>query len=286
VISLLGRLCRQLGVRSLFHDTHYRVVLDGGYRDQLRLESFDEILAFSPSIAQRYVDLGFRNVEVVHEAADVTVFKPLAVPKTDDVVFVGNYGDGDRNDELERFVFEPRRALPGLRYAMYGVRYPDDVLARMRNQECDGLDIEYRGRAANVEVPLIYSRARVVLHVPRRQYVELLPGTPTIRVFEALGSGACLLSLPWPDPDGLFAAGEDYAVARTPTELREQVAWLCEDDAARERLGRHGRETVLARHTCDHRAEQILEIVGAGRAQRDGLQPRPRPDSRPVVKRR
>jgi spore maturation protein CgeB len=257
VIGMLGRLCRRLGVRSLFHDTHYRVVFDRGYRERLGLELFDEIVAFSPSVAQRYADLGFRNVQVVHEAVDITVFGLRDVAKTDDVVFVGNYGDGDRNEELERYVFGPRRELPGLRYAVYGVRYPAEVLDRMEN----GLDIEFRGRAPNPEVPRIYSAAKVVLHVPRRQYVELLPGTPTIRVFEALGSGACLVSLPWPDTDRLFSAGADYAVAATPAEMRELLAWLCDDAAARERLGRHGRATVLARHTCDHRAAQILEIL-------------------------
>jgi spore maturation protein CgeB len=258
VIDLLGRLCARLGVRSLFHDTHYRVVLDAAYRARLGLERFDEILAFSPSVAQRYADLGYRNVHVVHEAADTTVFAPQDVAKTDDVVFVGNYGDGDRNEELERYVFEPRRALPHLRYAMYGVRYPAAVLGRMR----DGLGIEFRGRAANVDVACIYSAAKVVLHIPRRQYVELLPGTPTIRVFEALASGACLVSLPWPDTDGLFSAGRDYAVAHTPAEMRDLLALLCADPAAREQLARHSRQTILARHTCDHRAEQLLEIVG------------------------
>ncbi|HET6317712.1 MAG TPA: glycosyltransferase, partial [Chloroflexota bacterium] len=48
VVRLLGRLCRDLGVRSLFHDTHDRVVLDAEYRAQLGLEQFDSILAFSP----------------------------------------------------------------------------------------------------------------------------------------------------------------------------------------------------------------------------------------------
>ena len=28
VVRLVGRLCRELGIRSAFHDTHYRVVLD------------------------------------------------------------------------------------------------------------------------------------------------------------------------------------------------------------------------------------------------------------------
>jgi spore maturation protein CgeB len=257
VIDLLGRLCRRLGVRSIFHDTHYRVALDQAYRTRLRLEQFDDIVAYSPSLAQRFVDLGFRNVHVIHEAADTTVFAPRAVPKTDDVVFVGNYGDGDRNEQLERFVFSPRRALPELRFAMYGVRYPPSVLDRMAN----GLDVAFRGRAPNVEVPRVYSAANVVLHVPRQPYLEQLPGTPTIRVFEALASGACLISLPWPDTGRLFTAGEDYAVARTSAEMRDLIGSLCADAAAREAFGRRGRATILARHTCDHRAEQLLEIV-------------------------
>jgi spore maturation protein CgeB len=38
VIRTIGRLCRELGVTALFHDTHYRVVLDDGYRARLGLE--------------------------------------------------------------------------------------------------------------------------------------------------------------------------------------------------------------------------------------------------------
>jgi len=91
----------------------------------------------------------------------------------------------------------------------------------------------------------------------------LLPGTPTIRVFEALASGACLISLPWSDTDQLFEAGADYAVAQSPAEMRELIAWLCRDDAARTAFGVRGRETILARHTCGHRAEQLLEVLNA-----------------------
>ncbi|MBV9543585.1 MAG: glycosyltransferase [Chloroflexi bacterium] len=259
VIRLVGALCRELGVRALFHDTHYRVVLDDHWRVQLQLEQFERILAYSPSVADRYRQLGFESekVSVLHEAADTTVYSPLHVPKSTDVVFVGNYGDGDRSDELEDYVFEPRASLPSLSYAVYGVRYPESVVERFRN----GLDINYRGWLPNVEVPAVYSAARVVLHVPRRQYVELLPGTPTIRVFEALASGACLISLPWQDTDGLFSAGTDYAVAHSPTEMRDLIAALCSDDVAREAFGQHGRRTILERHTCGHRADQLLDLL-------------------------
>ncbi|MCA1648483.1 MAG: glycosyltransferase [Chloroflexi bacterium] len=243
VIRAIGRLASELGVTALFHDTHYRVVLDEDYRRQLGLEQFAHILAFSPSLAERYGALGLRSVTVLHEAADTSVFAPLDVRQSTDVVFVGNYGDGDRSAELEDYVFGPRARLPGLRYAVYGVRYPEHVVARMN----DDLDIRYGGWLPNVEVPAVYSAARVVLHVPRRQYVELLPGTPTIRVFEALASRACLISLPWADTDGLFDAGADFVVAHSPVEMRDLIDWLCRDDAARTRIAQHGYETVERR---------------------------------------
>jgi spore maturation protein CgeB len=258
LIDLIGQLCAKLDRPSLFHDTHYRVVLDDQYRARLGLERYRRILAYSPSVAERYRGLGFDRVDVVHEAADPTVFAPLEVEKTTDVVFVGNYGDGDRSDELEDYVFGPRQQLPDLRFEVYGVRYPPAVLDRLAGP----LDIAYRGWLANVEVPRVYSAARCVLHVPRRQYVELLPGTPTIRVFEALACGAALISLPWPDTDHLFTAGQDYVVAHSPDEMRDLIDWLTHDTAARTALGQHGYETILARHTCGHRADQILEILG------------------------
>jgi len=257
VARLVAEVARQLGVHTLFHDTHYRVALDDGYRESLDLPRFDRILAYSRSLAERYRALGFRNVQVLHEAADVTVFGPRDVPKRDDVVFVGNCGDEDRIDDVERFIFESRRALPELRYAMYGVRYPERVLRAMGN----GLNVEFRGRLANVDVPEVYSAAKVVLHVPRRQYVELLPGTPTIRMFEALASRACLVSSPWPDTDQLFTAGQDYALARDPDEMARTISRLVGDENAREELSRHGRETILARHTCGHRADELLGML-------------------------
>jgi spore maturation protein CgeB len=256
VAARVARLCRERGVPCLFHDTHYRVVLDDRYRAELELERFDAILAFSPAIAARYRQLGFESVHVVHEAADTSLFEPLDIEPRDDVVFVGNYGDGDRARELEDYVFGPRGDLPQLAYAIYGVRYPADLLRRL----ADGLRTDYRGFLPNAEVPRAFARARVVLHVPRRQYVDLLPGTPTIRVFEALACGACLVSLPWPDTDGLFRAG-DFVTVGTPSEMRDALAELCRDEPSRRAIGGRGRETILARHTCGHRADQILELL-------------------------
>jgi spore maturation protein CgeB len=40
------------------------------------------------------------------------------------------------------------------------------------------------------------------------------------------------------------------------------------DSALADSLTRHGRETILARHTCAHRTDELLSIVSAVRTER------------------
>jgi spore maturation protein CgeB len=95
--------------------------------------------------------------------------------------------------------------------------------------------------------------------VPRRPYVEALPGIPTIRVFEALACGLPLVSAPWCDDEGLFRSG-DYLVARTGAEMKDLVHEVLEDRNLAAELAARGLETVRARHTCAHRVEELLAI--------------------------
>ena len=105
------------------------------------------------------------------------------------------------------------------------------------------------------------------MHVPRRFYVETLPGIPTIRVFEALACGIPLVSAPWSDSENLFRAGTDFLMARDPAEMEAQLRAVRDDADLRASLVRHGLETIRARHTCAHRVDELLAIVaGLGAA--------------------
>jgi spore maturation protein CgeB len=101
------------------------------------------------------------------------------------------------------------------------------------------------------------------VHVPRRFYVDLLPGIPTIRVFEALACGIPLVSAPWRDEEGLFRPGEDFLTARDGAEMTRHLAALRDDAGLRAALARQGLATITARHSCAHRAEELLGIIGA-----------------------
>ncbi len=106
--------------------------------------------------------------------------------------------------------------------------------------------------------PHVYARSALSLHVPRRQYSNGLSGIPTIRVFEALACGATLICAPWNDVEQLFRAGRRLSWSSTREhEMKAKVRELLRDDAARRQIGANGRETILQRHTCAHRAAAI-----------------------------
>jgi spore maturation protein CgeB len=268
LIRAVGRLGREFPhLTTLFHDTHYRAYSEPETMCTLDLDQYSAVLAFSPSIAAIYRgDFGLPRVYVVHEAADVDLFRPLERPVEQDVVFIGNWGDRDRNEQVRQYFFAPSAALPDLRFALYGVRYDAEVRALM--QDCYRID--YRGWVANYRAPEVYAAGKMSLHIPRAQYTTALHGTPTIRVFEVLACGLPLISLPWADTDRLFTAGADYLVAETPGEMVETIAWLAHDPAARARIGAQARATILNRHTCLHRTRQILDIVSELRSGRCG----------------
>jgi spore maturation protein CgeB len=259
LVERIGRHKSQGGTYTLlFHDTHHRSVTDVGSMSAYNLEHYDGVLAFGEVIRQRYIALGWsRRAWTWHEAADTRAFRPLpgAVQHQDDLVWIGNWGDDERSAELRAYLIEPVRDLK-LSASVYGVRYPAEAL-----RELSGAGIHYGGWLANYDAPLVYARHKTTIHVPRRPYVEALPGIPTIRVFEALACGIPLVSVAWRDAEGLFTPGDDFLVAHTPAEMRTQLRALVHDAALRGALAARGLATIRRRHTCAHRVDELMGIL-------------------------
>jgi spore maturation protein CgeB len=245
--------------RLLFHDTHHRGVSDPAALRALDLSGYDGVLAFGATLAEIYRDWGWGDrVFVWHEAADTSLFRPPILPtRRDGLVWIGNWGDGERTDELEEFLFGPVRRL-GAALDVHGVRYPAAALARLA--ECGA---QYRGWLANARVPAAFARHRATVHVPRRFYREALPGIPTIRVFEALACGIPLVCAPWHDSEGLFRPGQDYLVAEDGAAMERHMRALLHDDALCRELASSGLETIRTRHGCGHRVDELLAIVAS-----------------------
>jgi spore maturation protein CgeB len=246
------------GYRLLFHDTHHRSLTAPAEMEAFDLRDYDGVLAFGDVIRDRYRSQGWaEQAWTWHEAADVRVFRPYErdAPRHD-LIWIGNWGDDERAAELERYLVAPVERLR-LRAAVYGVRYPVPVLVRLARA-----GIRFEGWIANSAVPRVFARSRLTVHVPRRPYAQALPGIPTIRVFEALACGIPLVSAPWEDCEGLFRPGEDFLVARTGAAMRNHLSELLADPEAAAAMAARGLETILARHTCRHRVDELLAIAG------------------------
>jgi spore maturation protein CgeB len=263
--------------RLLFHDTHHRMVTLPWEMARYDLSYYDGVLAFGRVIADLYETRGLRDKKrgprdersgirawAWHEAADTRMFFPHRERRRNrrdgeeyagDVVWIGNWGDGERTEELFKMLLEPVQRLR-LSARVYGVRYPAVALRALERA-----GIEYGGWLPNHRVPEIFSQFRMTVHIPRRPYRERLPGIPTIRVFEALACGIPLVSLRWNDSEGLFTPGRDYLEVTSGAGMADAMVRVLEDDSLAESLSRHGRGTVLSRHTCAHRVDELEAIL-------------------------
>jgi spore maturation protein CgeB len=258
LVAAVGRLRAQSGrFLLLFHDTHHRAISAPEEMARYKLDDYDGVLAFGEALSEVYRARGWgRRVWTWHEAADTRRFHPPEVEqRREGLVWIGNWGDGERTEELEQFLFRPAQAA-GLGLDIYGVRYPAaarELLAHYGSW--------YHGWAANAQVPQLFARHLATVHVPRRFYATTLPGIPTIRVFEALACGIPLVSAPWSDAEGLFRGGTDYLIARNEAEMTGHLTALKHDPDLRRSLAEHGLETIRARHTCSHRVDELLAII-------------------------
>ena len=270
----------------LFHDTHHRAVTAPAEMERYDLSGFDGVLAFCGAVKEAHDRMGWGpRAWVWREAADVRIFKPSPLALTEfepgsepdskrvaarrDVVWIGNWSDESRANDLRECFLDPVRELR-LSAKVFGVRYPDAARADLAAR-----GVAYGGWLPNFHVPRAFAAFKMTVHVPRRSEAKAL-ADPAIRVFEALACGVPLVSCHWHDSEGLFRAGTDYLIADDGASMQQHMRTLLSDPDARRELADRGRESILGRHTCAHRVDELLAILESFAGERS-------PGSRPNV---
>jgi len=258
LVAAVGAL-RKAGGRFtlLFHDTHHRAVSEPESMRAYDLSGYDGVLAFGETLSEVYRGWGWQGrVWTWHEAADIRRFHPPAEERhRSGLIWIGNWGEGERTAEIGEYLLRPAEAA-GLPLDIYGVRYTSEAKAMLAAHGA-----RYHGWAPNAAAPALFSQHLATVHVPRRYYATVLPGIPTIRMFEALACGIPLVSAPWDDAEALFRSGTDYLVAPDGAAMERHLRAIAADPALRASLVVHGLETIRARHTCAHRADELLAIA-------------------------
>lgn len=256
LIARLGAARRKHGFVLLFHDTHHRLITQRPAMRAYDLSAYDGVLAYGDVLRRLYVaERIVARAWTWHEAADTRVFHPHKGAKAaGDLVWIGNWGDDERAEELQEFLIRPVKEL-GLKARVYGVRYPEHARAALADA-----GIDYAGWLPNFEVPRVFAQFKVTVHVPRRPYVNALAGIPTIRPFEAMACGIPLVCSPWRDTEKLFSPGKDFLLAHDGAQMTRHLRKLVADESRRRALAEHGLATIRRRHTCAHRVDELLAI--------------------------
>lgn len=257
LVAKIGALKEKVGYKLLFHDTHHRAVSDEKAMAKYDFKNYDGALVFGEVIKKIYEDKQWiKKVWSWHEAADTDLFKAdRDQEKEGDLVWIGNWGDDERTEELMEFLIQPVQEL-GIKAKVYGVRYPEKAKKALKEA-----GITYGGYLPNYKVPEVFAKYKVTVHVPRRPYVKMLPGIPTIRPFEALACGIPLICSPWNDAEHLFTPGEDYLGASNGDQMGYQIAEVLKSAQLAQSLSKNGQKIIQERHTCQHRVEELEQIL-------------------------
>lgn len=255
--QVLLTLRAEVGYKLLFHDTHHRASSSPDAIRQLGVMRFDGVFTFGDSLTHIYQrTFKLHNVWTLHEAADTRIFRPRpGTEQEQDIVWIGNWGDNERSAEIRDFLLTPASRLAPHRATIYGVRYPPQGLVALANA-----GVRYGGYLPNLEAPYEYAASRLTVHIPRQQYNGALTGVPTIRVFEALACGIPLISGPWQDTEHLFREG-DFLFVENGDEMLATMRDLLDSPKLAASQAQRGLETIIARHTCRHRAEQLITTL-------------------------
>jgi glycosyltransferase involved in cell wall biosynthesis len=114
------------------------------------------------------------------------------------------------------------------------------------------ISVRYK-RAFLQEMTEHFCRSRIVFNSAIRKDLNM-------RVFEAMCSGSMLLT---DHADGLddFFQDRKHLVVYNDDNLADVAEHYLRRDAEREQVARAGRLEVLAKHTYDHRAEEIIRVM-------------------------
>jgi spore maturation protein CgeB len=164
--------------------------------------------------------------------------------------YMGTYAS-DRQAKLEELFLRPARTLPDKQFLVAGPQYPANVSWPKNMRRIIHLEPEFH--------PYFYCSSQFTLNLTRREMVEA-GYSPSVRLFEAAGCGAAIVSDPWPGLETFFEPGREIVLAHSSDDVIRFLSGMTEAEA--HAIGRRAQERVLAEHSAEKRAREFEEVVG------------------------
>jgi spore maturation protein CgeB len=155
----------------------------------------------------------------------------------------------DREARVEEFFLKSAQLLPDREFLLGGAGW-----------ETKGVSANVRvaGHVGSNDHNAFFCSGRATLNINRDSMARYGFSPPT-RIFEAAGTGACLVTDAWIGIEQFLEPDKEILVAKDGDAVVAILKRLTAAEA--ERVGQAARRRVLAEHTYAHRAKQVSELL-------------------------
>jgi len=209
-------------------------------------------------VVRGYRKLGAHLCVPIYNAVDPDTHFPVPsrADMSCDLSFLGNRLP-DREARVEEFFLKVAARVPSRTFMLGGAGWePHQVTPNVR----------LAGHVGTADHNAFFSSALATLNINRESMARYGFSPPT-RVFEAAGSGACLITDAWEGIDLFLEPGAEVLTAASGDEVADILAHLTPNDARR--IAEAARKRILAEHTYAHRARQVTDLLGSVAANRE-----------------
>lgn len=242
---------------TIFWDVDAPATLDRTRSDETdpfrqQVPRYDAIFTYGGGapVIQSYEGLGAVRCHPVYNALDPTTHHPApSDPKFEsDLAFLGNRLP-DREARVEEFFLLAASQVSSQAFLLGGSGWDDKAMPE---------NVRYIGHVSTNDHNSFNSTPKAVLNISRESMARY-GFSPATRVFEATGSGACLITDSWEGIELFLEPDEEILVASSGGEVAQILRELSVD-RARE-IGERARTRVLREHTYAHRAAEVEELL-------------------------
>jgi hypothetical protein len=247
----------QFGLPTYFYDGDVPASLPrfAGFRTGFRiyqgadLSEYAAVFSSSKGGVDDLTRMGAREVQVLYYAADPGLFaRPCGDVEQDIDVFFYGHGREYRESWMEAMLDAPSRQLTDAHFAVRGTRL--GVMPR----------VEQLPYASFSKLKEYCSRSRINVLITRQAHASVY-GSSTARPFELAALGCAMVSNPYLGVEEWFEPGTEIMVAHNQQEAIDAYTALLREPSFRKELGARARQRLLAEHTYEHRARQLLGFI-------------------------
>jgi spore maturation protein CgeB len=212
------------------------------------IPQYDFILTYGGGdpVVSAYKKVGARECIPIYNALDPSTHHPVQ-PNEEfkcDLAFLGNRLP-DREKRVEDFFLYAAAQLPDKTFILGGNGWHDKPMSP---------NIKYINHVFTKDHNAFNSSPLAVLNISRDSMARY-GFSPATRVFEAAGSGACIITDYWTGIEYFLEPGKEILIAESGDEIIRLVKEL--DWNTSRKIGEAAMKKVLSAHTYDHRAEDV-----------------------------